>query len=541
MAAALPSHPNLDHLKKQAKDLLKSFKAGDTAVCALLQEHLPRFADLSPDKILAANFSLHDAQQVIACEYGFENWSALRQSVEDRAQQQRAPARAPAMSQLSEKLQRHIDALGFHSVGAYRIWCHKQGLSKDLDKDDEQLQQERELFTDWAATRRPPFKKDYRPAQVRFLTLAYEGKATDLWQGWTDRFANIEDPAEREALYRLLVQCEKYARIDGPSVWQLARHHGDWLLPVEDWFPASQNAGEQLADLTRYLLGHDDLPPAQDLLAAQSQKPSVHYARTRAQRQTIFTPDEIADYEALGYLRVKEAFPRAAALEMQDFMWSELKRMHGILRDDSATWPTDERLPQKWTSLHLNQSKNHNAYDPIATPRLMQAYEELAGEQQARYKQSWGAFIVNFPERSGRPWGLDHRWSIYNDPDRAWMLRVALFFSDVGPRAGGRLVVEGSHHLVQSFYAQLKPSERMGQKHRDRFFYTHPYFAELTRKIADKGDRTRRFMEEHTAIDGVEVRVVELTGEPGDAVFYHPGLVSCIARNVADTPAFVRG
>ena len=50
MAAALPSHPHLDHLKKQAKDLLKSFQAGDGDVCTTLQKHLPRFAESSPKK-----------------------------------------------------------------------------------------------------------------------------------------------------------------------------------------------------------------------------------------------------------------------------------------------------------------------------------------------------------------------------------------------------------------------------------------------------------------------------------------------------------
>jgi len=48
-------------------------------------------------------------------------------------------------------------------------------------------------------------------------------------------------------------------------------------------------------------------------------------------------------------------------------------------------------------------------------------------------------------------------------------------------------------------------------------------------------------MEESTAIDGVEVRVVELIGEPGDAVISNRSLVGSRSRNVSDRTAFVRG
>ena len=112
----------------------------------------------------------------------------------------------------------------------------------------------------------------------------------------------------------------------------------------------------------------------------------------------------------------------------------------------------------------------------------------------------------------------------YGSPQGDWSLGVATFYSHVGPRAGGRLIVEGSHRLLQSFFEQLKPSERLSKRLSDRFFRSHPYFAELTGKTPPKPERVRRFMGEETEIDGVAVRVLELTGEPGDAVLYHRGL-----------------
>ena len=151
------------------------------------------------------------------------------------------------------------------------------------------------------------------------------------------------------------------------------------------------------------------------------------------------------------------------------------------------------------------------------------------------------AFLVTFPEEGGDPWNLGQRWSSYGSPQGDWSLGVATFYSHVGPRAGGRLIVEGSHRLLQSFFEQLKPSERLSKRLSDRFFRSHPYFAELTGKTPPKPERVRRFMGEETEIDGVAVRVLELTGEPGDAVLYHRGLVSSISRNVSQETAFMRG
>ena len=70
----------------------------------------------------------------------------------------------------------------------------------------------------------------------------------------------MEDKGERVALHRLLLHCAQYARIGGSLVWQLARYHRDWLHPVEEWISRSQNAKEQLTELTQFLLGREEIP-----------------------------------------------------------------------------------------------------------------------------------------------------------------------------------------------------------------------------------------------------------------------------------------
>jgi ankyrin repeat protein len=80
-ARQLPSSPNLEQLKNQAGDLLKAHRSGDSDACARIQASFPRLATASPSNILRADFSLQDAQLVLAREYGFESWSKLKDHV----------------------------------------------------------------------------------------------------------------------------------------------------------------------------------------------------------------------------------------------------------------------------------------------------------------------------------------------------------------------------------------------------------------------------------------------------------------------------
>jgi hypothetical protein len=80
MARSLPERPSLEHLRKQAKDILQAHKAGNASACAGLRR-LHRFADASDEQILAADFSLKDVQFALAMDYGFKSWAELKNHV----------------------------------------------------------------------------------------------------------------------------------------------------------------------------------------------------------------------------------------------------------------------------------------------------------------------------------------------------------------------------------------------------------------------------------------------------------------------------
>jgi ankyrin repeat protein len=85
MSKSLPSRPNLEQLKKQAKDLLKSLKSGDAATIQRIRQFHPRWKQTAESDLHGASLSLSDAQLVIAREYGFTNWRGLKEHVEKLA------------------------------------------------------------------------------------------------------------------------------------------------------------------------------------------------------------------------------------------------------------------------------------------------------------------------------------------------------------------------------------------------------------------------------------------------------------------------
>jgi len=70
--------PHLENLKKQAKLILRWHRERHYPVAPQIREHMPRFRNMSDSQILAANFKLSDAQEIVAKEHGFDSWQALK-------------------------------------------------------------------------------------------------------------------------------------------------------------------------------------------------------------------------------------------------------------------------------------------------------------------------------------------------------------------------------------------------------------------------------------------------------------------------------
>ena len=84
MSRQLPDRPNLEHLKHQAKALLRAAHERDGEALGRFAA-LPALSGTPMSEWREADLALHDAQSVIAREHGFPSWKALREEVEARA------------------------------------------------------------------------------------------------------------------------------------------------------------------------------------------------------------------------------------------------------------------------------------------------------------------------------------------------------------------------------------------------------------------------------------------------------------------------
>ena len=78
----LPENPSLDHLKYEAKDLLREQSRREPGAAQRLREFQPKLREATDEQIFATDLSLSDAQLAIAREYGFASWTRLKRHIE---------------------------------------------------------------------------------------------------------------------------------------------------------------------------------------------------------------------------------------------------------------------------------------------------------------------------------------------------------------------------------------------------------------------------------------------------------------------------
>ena len=252
---------------------------------------------------------------------------------------------------------------------------------------------------------------------------------------------------------------------------------------------------------------------------------------------TTLTPADVQSFDRDGYLVIRQAFARSDALAMEGRWWSELDGTHGIRRDDRASW---RQVPGD-----LKAAKRDPIQDRILTERVRGVFDDLLGPAAWSPPRNWGRTIATFPEPGA--WEVPARLWHWDNPcelhlDRARALFVVSFIGPVAPRGGGTLILSGSPRLLLQQERRIPADQRRGPAAFpwDRFHRSHPWLMALTGKAPSPADRIAAFMAGETIVEGVPLRVVELTGEPGDMVVCHPVMVHCAAPNRGSRPRFMR-
>ncbi|CAG4923568.1 bleomycin resistance protein [Paraburkholderia saeva] len=89
--------PNLENLKKQAKQYLRWHREGYYPVAAQIRSLLPGYRHLTDQQVMASHFQLRDAQELIARKLRFESWEALRKEVQSMSGTDSKPFARPVL------------------------------------------------------------------------------------------------------------------------------------------------------------------------------------------------------------------------------------------------------------------------------------------------------------------------------------------------------------------------------------------------------------------------------------------------------------
>ncbi len=96
--------PNIENLKKQAKQYLRWHRERYYPVAAQIRAALPRFRHIADVQILESSFRLADAQELVARQMGFDGWRALKSGAEAMTDEPRPTTPRPILNSIEAQL-----------------------------------------------------------------------------------------------------------------------------------------------------------------------------------------------------------------------------------------------------------------------------------------------------------------------------------------------------------------------------------------------------------------------------------------------------
>jgi hypothetical protein len=245
----------------------------------------------------------------------------------------------------------------------------------------------------------------------------------------------------------------------------------------------------------------------------------------------MLTAEQRIDFDQLGVVRLTGVFSAADAARMREGLWQALAAQ-GLRRDDPATW----RPVQATGFQALTRS---GTFDALGGRVLASALDDAFGGSSWIRPRHWGAPLVTFPTGAS-PWSLPSRQWHIDFPARGAArplaaLRILAFLETVEARAGGTLVLAGSYHLVERLVASGAVAHGHSPDVRRALARRSAWLRDLW-SDGDDADRIQRFMTDGALVDGIALRVLELSGAPGDAVLMHPWQLHAPGPNCGSAP-----
>ena len=251
----------------------------------------------------------------------------------------------------------------------------------------------------------------------------------------------------------------------------------------------------------------------------------------------MLSQEEKESFVKWGFVKIDALIPNEVVDPIREAVLDRLCR-HGFWGEEGWEAPADAEAEMKLRNTIKEISRSSKSLRPILTERVLSYARDLVSGDEVEMSPPITQFLFTAP----RSYVMNHdgRWNgKWEVPRNIWHLdmprsrsigppgpEMFTFLNKVEPKGGGTLILAGSHRL-------LNDVDYLSSKGVKRKLKRHAYFRELTGK--GDGDRSR-FLEEIGYIDNVPVKVVELTGDPGDVYFVDLRLLHSLGANTSDQP-----
>lgn len=268
-----------------------------------------------------------------------------------------------------------------------------------------------------------------------------------------------------------------------------------------------------------------------------------------------------------GLLRLPAAIDVDAVRGVRSELWREVGERFGIGRDQPESWfanpgnPAGDPRGRRLSGMTpIMESLQNAAVLDAFESSLRSVVGEALSPQRWVAKPSWYS-LLSFPG-TRTVWDVPHASWHADEPAAAghalpWTVFAFVFLETVPARGGGTVVVTGSHRCAQRLARRIGrvdtalveafADDNRGLVTPDALRLVSPlelvdllaqqsaWFAKLVSEGAP-AERVERFMRKGALVDGVPVRVVELTGAPGDVVLLDPRCIHSASANTSGVP-----